>query len=87
MAEGAWNQAIRAIVIKLLESTDAGASWHGLYSFNLKQDGTNQDVPSVIRDAAEVKNGSERVIYVGGAIGLWQSADEGRTWQQVGGIR
>jgi hypothetical protein len=87
MEEGARDQSARANVMKLLESTDEGASWRPLYTFNRKIDGTNQDIASTIRDAAEVKNASGRVIYVGGSIGLWQSADEGRTWQQLGGVR
>jgi len=87
MEEGARDQSARANVMRLLESTDSGASWRPLYTFNRKIDGTNQDIASTIRDAAEVRSGIGRVLYVGGSIGLWQSADEGRTWQQLGGVR
>jgi photosystem II stability/assembly factor-like uncharacterized protein len=81
------SQATRSTIVRLSESKDDGASWLVRYSFNLKQDGTNQDIGSVIRDAADMTAKGQHVIYLGGSVGLWQSADEGKTWEQLGGIR
>lgn len=74
------------LVVVLSESSDGGRSWRDLYSTPYDRK-AHASPGAVLRAAATAKRDNGRVIYVGGQVGLLKSSDEGKTWQQIGGIR
>lgn len=73
----------RTSSVTLSESTDAGSSWRVLYSVPYDRLFRSE----MVSDATVVNTSTGRVIYIAGAVGLLRSSDEGKSWQQVGGIR
>jgi xyloglucan-specific exo-beta-1,4-glucanase len=71
----------------LWKSTDSASSWSKVESFPVKEDTTGLGIPFVVFDPKSGTRGQPTpIIYVGASntqVGLYRSADAGRTWAPV----
>ena len=82
----ASSQTRGSNAIKLLETKDGGRNWREVYSRTTTQD-DNQREAEIIHSVAQIREGANRDLLIGGRYGLWKSADEGATWKRLGGAQ